>query len=167
MAKRVSRQPLCLALLSILLVGCGAQGEPALTQESPAALSAGPAGSVDRRPNGAEALAPAGALREGTALAIGMPPVGSNPLLPAGVARVGATYALTPRGAQFNVPVEIAIPFDPAQIPSGAQPFLLSTSGELGAHWAEVPGAIPRGNLMHATASAAASFVVVVHVELP
>lgn len=118
-------------------------------------------------PNGAELTLPAGALTSAIQVTLALPPVGSRPPLPPGMAPVGATYSLAPVGLTFAIPAQVAIPFDPAQIPSGARPLLLSTGGEFNASWRSVEGARPAGNRMHGMTDGAGTFVVVVRLELP
>jgi hypothetical protein len=168
MKSRLVLHCLLIALHTLQLGACGdSSGTAGTALPQRAAMPVGEAGGSLIGPNGATVVIPPGALRADTALAIGLPRVGSNPALPAGVAPVGATYALSPRGTEFALPVAIAIPFDPAQVPSGARVRLLRTSGEFAAGWREVADAHPSGNVMEAAANTAASFVVVVRLELP
>lgn len=154
--------------LAAQLIGCGdSSGTAPAAMAAHTASKVGHDGGTLTGPNGAGAVIPPGALAADLPLAIGLPPVGTNPALPSSVAAVGATYALTPRGTEFATPVAIAIPFDPAQVPSGASVRLLRTSGEVNEGWSEVDGARPSGNVVKARASSAATFVVVVRIDPP
>lgn len=154
--------------LATSLAACGdSAGVPTTAGASYVTVPIGEAGGSFAGPNGAGVVVPPGALRGATPMSIGLPPVGSNPALPPGLAPVGATYVITPRGTRFGSPVVVAIPFDPAQVPKGARLRLLHTTGEFDAGWSELAGATPNGNVMQAAAETAASFVVVVRLELP
>lgn len=152
------------ALLGCLLTGCSA---PAPTERGPAsgadrAVRLGPAGGTVGGPNGALLQVPAGALTEPLSLALILPPVGSNPALPPDMATVGATYAVVPSGGRFAAPVTVTVPFDPAQVPTGAVPRLLKSSGGARPDWQAARNATASGRYMQAQVRERGAFVVVV-----
>lgn len=144
-------------LTALLVLGC----------EGPTPGTLGSAGGRVLGPNGSELSVPSGALKQEVQITLALPPVGTRPPLPLGVAPIGATYAVAPVGMTFAAPAQVAIPFDPAQVPRGARPLLLSSGGEFNAPWHAVSDARPAGSRMHGMTDGAGTFVVVVRLEIP
>ena len=109
--------------LVLLLTGCGGGGGGD-EAPPPAGTLVGPAGGTVEGPNGARLLIPAGALATNVAIAIEQSPAGA-PALPGRIAAVGATFALTPHGTTFDLPVTLTLPFDRKSVPAGSSPALL------------------------------------------
>ena len=128
-------------LVGLILAGCsGGHGTTAPF------VTVGVAGGSVLGPSGAQVVVPAGALAHDTTIGIAQTSVGA-PGLPAGTTPFGPTFAFTPHGTSFAVPVTITVPFDPSAVPAGASPKLYKTNADQ-SRWEVVPGATVDGNRM-------------------
>lgn len=125
----------------VALAGCGGPPSPPVT------VTIGAAGDTVAGLSGAKVVIPARALAKDTPIGIAQTNAGA-PALPAGTTTFGATFAFTPHGTTFAVPVTITVPFDPAKVLAGTTPVLLKTNAANG--WDVVAGATVSGNLMTA-----------------
>ena len=118
-----------LVAVSTILVVCGCSGadRPTPQPASTSGTTIGPAGGTVLGPSGAKVVIPAGALSAPTLIAITQTSTGA-PDLPTGVVPSGDTFAFTPHGTTFAVPVEIAVPFDPTRVLAGTPPVLYKTN---------------------------------------
>jgi len=149
-------------VLALTLAGCGAGGDDAGSgpASGPQVTRIGTAGGTAHGPGGSQAAVPAGALAQDVDIGLESAEAGA-PSLPSDVTRVGRTYAFTPHGITFAQPVNVTVPFDPAQVPAGSNPALYKTiAGHAG--WQQVPGAVANGAAMVATVDGFSYFVVVV-----
>jgi len=89
----------------------------------------GAAGGTVTGPAGAQVVIPAGALAGDTTIDIAQSSAGA-PALPGGFAVFGQTFAFTPHGTSFAVPVTITVPFDPSLVPAGGTPVLYKTNAQ-------------------------------------
>ena len=133
---------LCAATL--LSTACGGGGGDAPAAPDKVEQSIGSSGGALAHASGASVTIPAAALAANTSVAIETAPAGSGGALP-GVA-VGSAFWITPHGQSFAQPVTVSIPFDPAQVPAGAQVSLLKTSNGANGPWIAVAGASVSGN---------------------
>jgi uncharacterized delta-60 repeat protein len=136
--------PLAAALLfTLLIASCGGGDDadaPAPPPPAPPGTLVGAAGATVSGPNGVTVVIPAGALAAETRINIEQTAAGA-PALPAGFTVAGLTFALTPHGTTFAVPVTITLPFDPATVPAGRAPQLFkTTNGQT--QWELVSGAV-------------------------
>ena len=89
----------------------------------------GPAGGTVNGPNGTKVVIPPGALAVNTPIEIAQ--IGASAIpLPSGLTPVGATFAFTPHGTTFAVPVTVTLPFDPASVPAGTLPQFIKTNAQ-------------------------------------
>jgi uncharacterized delta-60 repeat protein len=108
----------------------------------------GAAGGTVTGPNGTTVVIPAGALSSEVRILIEQTSVGA-PALPSGFAVAGLTFAFTPHGTTFAVPVTITLPFDPALVPAGRSPVLYKTiNGQT--QWQEISPATLTANTISA-----------------
>ena len=112
--------------------------------------------------NGARLVIPRDAIAHDIDFDFGFTRIGSSPALPAGMMAVGPTYSLTPRDVVFRSPFEVAIPFNPTQVPEAARPQLLRARGATEAPWVALGDAELRDNTLTGHASYTGDFVVVV-----
>lgn len=142
------------ALLSMLVTACGGSDDGGMPQTQPAPASPppqqgiGPTGGTVSGPNGSQIVVPPNALAQATSIAIAQSGAGA-PALPAGMAMAGQMYAFTPHGTTFSTAATITVPFDPSQVPAGAQVMLLKTNAAQ-TGWENVSGASVSGNLITA-----------------
>ncbi len=99
----------------------------------------GPAGGTVNGPNGTKVVIPPGALAVNTPIAIAQIAASATPL-PSGFAPVGATFAFTPHGTTFAVPVTVTLPFDPASVPAGTLPQFIKTNAQN--QWQDIPNPV-------------------------
>lgn len=151
----------CAALLTLVLGACGGTDD----DPPPAAVTIGPAGGTLDGPNGAQLVVPANALAQPVALSIAQSAVGA-PALPPGSTALGATFALTPHGTTFAVPVTLQIPFDPSLLPAG-EPLALWKTNAAQDGWEPVPGAAVSGNRVQAQIASFSWVMVVAPPVLP
>jgi hypothetical protein len=95
----------------------------------------GAAGGTVSGPSGAMIVIPPGALTGDTPIAIELSSAGA-PALPTTVTAVGQTFAFTPHGTTFALPVTVTLPFDAASVPAGLTPRLYKTNAQ--DHWEAV-----------------------------
>ena len=120
---------------ALLLSACGGGGDgddgsgAANTPPPPPASGIGPAGGTVNGPNGTKVVIPPGALAANTPIAITQIAASAIPL-PSGITPIGATFAFTPHGTTFAVPVTVTLPFDPASVPAGALPQFMKTNAQ-------------------------------------
>ena len=120
---------------ALLLSACGGGGDGdsgssnAITPPPPLASGIGPAGGTVNGPNGTKVVIPPGALAANTPIAITQIAASAIPL-PSGITPIGATFAFTPHGTTFAVPVTVTLPFDPASVPAGALPQFMKTNAQ-------------------------------------
>lgn len=122
------------SLVLLTLAACG--GRPSVPP--PVTVTVGAAGGTVMGPSGAKVVIPAGALTKDTPIGIAQSDAGA-PALPAGTTSLGATFAFTPHGTAFAVPVTITLPFDAASVPAGSAPELYKTNAQN--QWERVAGA--------------------------
>ncbi|GAB4561480.1 MAG: hypothetical protein Tsb007_26200 [Rhizobacter sp.] len=133
-----------LACLWLALAACGGGGDsggtppPAGGAPPPASAVIGAAGGTVTAAHGASIVIPPGALATDTTIAIEQSSAGAPPL-PGGFVAAGETFALTPHGTTFAVPVTITLPFDPAALQAGVAPALYKTNAQN--QWELVAGA--------------------------
>ena len=121
---------------ALLLSACGGGGGggdggsgAANTPAPPPTSGIGPAGGTVNGPNGTKVVIPPGALAANTPIAIAQ--IGASAIpLPSGLTPVGATFAFTPHGTTFAVPVTVTLPFDPASVPAGTLPQFIKTNAQ-------------------------------------
>jgi hypothetical protein len=130
-----------------MLVACGGSDGPAA---APPGTMIGAAGGTVSAAGGAQVVVPPGALAADTAIAVAASSAGSPPL-PAGLITYGVSYAFTPHGTTFAVPVTITVPFDASMVPAGVTPVLYKTSAA--GTWEAVPGAIVNAGTITAQVS--------------
>jgi hypothetical protein len=80
-------------------------------------------------PNGAKIVIPPGALTANVDIKVEMTSAGA-PALPSTVTAAGQTFAFTPHGTTFAVPVTVTLPFDAASVPAGFTPRLYKTNAQ-------------------------------------
>jgi uncharacterized delta-60 repeat protein len=136
--------PLLTALaFSLATVSCGGGDDtpapPVVQPPPPAGTLVGTAGGTVTGPSGTTIVIPAGALAAEVRINIEQTAAGA-PALPAGFTVAGQTYAFTPHGTTFTVPVTITLPFDPALVPAGRTPVLYKTINAQ-TQWEQVAGA--------------------------
>src|SRR5262249_39057237 len=119
---------------------------PTPQQDAGSGAGIGPAGGTANGPSGAQVTIPPGALSVLTPIAVTQSSNGA-PSLTTGFVPFGSTFAFTPHGTSFAVPVTITVPFDPASVPVGTSPRLFKTNASQTA-WDEVPGATVEGSAM-------------------
>lgn len=139
-----------LACLMGMLVACGGGGGDGAGTPPGSAASAviGPAGGTLAGPDGTSLVIPRGALAADTTIGIESTPTGA-PARPANLAPSGPTFAFTPHGTTFAVPVTVTLPFDPAAASVNVTPALYKTNA--GNVWERVVGAIFDGDRVTAT----------------
>jgi len=145
-----------LAVVAVLLslgfvAGCGGGSG------GPATVTIGAAGGSASGPDGAGLDVPAGALAADAAVAIERDSRGA-PALPAGMSTFGPTYAFTPHGTTFAVPVSVRVPYEAASVPAGATPALYKTNAAGG--WERVAGATAAAGMVTAQVTSFSWFVV-------
>ncbi|MGH8237526.1 MAG: Calx-beta domain-containing protein [Steroidobacteraceae bacterium] len=131
---------------ALLLSACGGGGDGgddgsanAPPPPPPPTSGIGPAGGTVNGPNGSKVVIPPGALAAATPIAITQIAASATPL-PAGIQSFGTTFAFTPHGTTFAVPVTVTLPLDPAAIPAGVVPQMLKTNAQN--QWQEIPNAV-------------------------
>lgn len=139
-----------------LLAACGGSDD-AMQLAMPATPMIGPGGGTVSGPNGAQVVIPPGAVAANTSIAIAQSSQGA-PAAPAGFASFGSMYAFTPHGTNFALPATVTVPFDPAQVPSGASPVLYKTNAQGG--WEAVAGASVVGNTLVAQVTSFSFFII-------
>lgn len=95
----------------------------------------GAAGGTVTGPNGAKVVIPAGALTTDTTINIAQITT-STAALPAGFSVSGQTFAFTPHGTTFAVPVTMTLPFNPALVPAGITPQFYKTNAQF--QWEQI-----------------------------
>jgi alpha-tubulin suppressor-like RCC1 family protein len=115
---------------AIGLAGCGG-GDGGMSQATPSAVTqtVGAAGGTINGPNGVALTIPPGALAGDTPITIAVDASGAPPF-PANAPSLAPAYSITPHGTTFGLPVTLAVPFDPSQLPAGQQPLLFKTRGD-------------------------------------
>jgi photosystem II stability/assembly factor-like uncharacterized protein len=108
-------------LAASLLVACGGGDGPPPPSIGQATISSA-GGTVDG-PDGVQLSVPDGAFAEDTTVRIARD--GSGAPEAGGLRLITPVYQVTPHGAQFDVPVRVVIPFDPAQLRSGTAPVIV------------------------------------------
>jgi uncharacterized delta-60 repeat protein len=133
----------CALLLSACGGGGGGDDSGSGTANTPAppppASGIGPAGGTVDGPNGTKVVIPPGALAFNTPIAITQITASATPL-PSGLTPLGATFAFTPHGTTFAVPVTVTLPFDPASVPAGTAAQFIKTNAQN--QWQEIPNAV-------------------------
>ena len=128
--------PLCAAVFIAACGGGDASPSPPAPPVSPAPTPVPPeppgtligaAGGTVLGPNGASVVIPAGALTTDTRILIEQSAAGA-PALPGGFSAGGLTFAFTPHGTVFALPVTVTLPFDPATVTAGTTPALYKTT---------------------------------------
>jgi uncharacterized delta-60 repeat protein len=121
---------------ALLLSACGGGGGgddggsgTANTPAPPPTSGIGPAGGTVNGPNGTKVVIPPGALAVNTPIAITQIAASATPL-PSGLTPLGSTFAFTPHGTTFAVPVTVTLPFDPASVPAGSLPQFMKTNAQ-------------------------------------
>ena len=143
---RIQRNSLAMAALVLMLAACGGSDDsapvppPAPPPPPPAGTLIGAAGGTVTGPNGAQVVIPAGALATEVRINIEQTTVGA-PALPGGFSVSGLTFAFTPHGTTFAVPVTMTLPFDPASVPAGTTPVFYKTTNAQ-TQWEQVPNAV-------------------------
>ena len=123
--------------LVLAVSGCGGGGGGGGgTQQTGAVVGA--AGGTVVGPNGAKVVIPAGALATDTTINIAQITT-STAALPAGFSVSGQTFAFTPHGTTFAVPVTMTLPFNPALIPAGITPQFYKTNAQF--QWEQIANA--------------------------
>lgn len=123
--------------LLVTLGACGGGGSGGGEQGSatppppppPPPTGVGPAGGTVSGPNGAKVVVPPGALTTNVDIKVEMTSTGA-PALPTAVTAAGQTFAFTPHGTTFAVPVTVTLPFDAASVPAGFTPRLYKTNAQ-------------------------------------
>jgi uncharacterized delta-60 repeat protein len=129
-------------LVLLTFAACG-RGVP-----PPVTAIIGPSGGTVTGPSGAQVVIPEGALSQEVEIGIAQTDAGA-PALPSGATSLGATFAFTPHGTTFAVPVTMTVPFNAGTVPSGTTPTLFKTNAAQSAFEA-VAGATVNGNSMTA-----------------
>lgn len=133
--------------LGAVLAGCGGGGgDDGTSSGGSASAGIGAARGSVTLTSGAQVAMPAGALATPTTIGVAQSGAGA-PVLPAGATAFGPMLALTLHGAVFALPATIAVPFDPALVPTGTTPVLYKTNTAM-TGWAEVPRATVNGSRM-------------------
>ena len=122
--------------IAFLLAGCGGGGDGAIP--GVVGTVVGPAGGTVAGAGGAVLVIPAGALASDVTIAIEQSATNA-PAVPGRLTTVGSTFALTPHGTTFNVPVTLTLPFDPSTLPTGTVPVLLKTNAA--GQWEQISSA--------------------------
>ncbi len=127
--------------LTLAVSGCGGggggdSGGGGGTQQSGTVVGA--AGGTVVGPNGAKVVIPAGALATDTTINIELI-ASSTAALPAGFSVSGQTFAFTPHGTTFAVPVTMTLPFNPALVPAGTTPQFFKTNSQF--QWEQIANA--------------------------
>ncbi len=154
-------------VVALTLAGCGGGGDDAGSSGPVSGPASGPqitrigaAGGTAAGPGGSQAAVPAGALAQDVDIGIEASDAGAPPL-PTDAKRIGTVYAFTPHGTAFAQPVNVTVPFDPAQLPAGSTAALYkTTAGRAG--WAEVPGAVVNGATMVGSVTSFSNLAVVI-----
>jgi hypothetical protein len=141
--------------LTLGACGSGADGS-AQTQEP--ATGIGLAGGTVVGSSGAKVRIPPAALTTNTDVAITQTSADAPPL-PAGTRRIGETFAFTPHGTTFAVPVTVTLPFDPAAVSRGSSPTLMKTNEQ--DQFETVGNAIFGATAVTAQVTSFSSFVIV------
>ena len=121
--------------LTLAVSGCGG-GSGGDTP--PAGTVVGAAGGTVAGPSGAKVVIPAGALATDTTINITQI-AASATALPAGFSVSGQTFAFTPHGTTFAVPVTMTLPFNPALVPVGTTPRFYKTNSQ--SQWEQITNA--------------------------
>jgi hypothetical protein len=125
---------------------------------TPAGTVIGPAGGTVTGPSGAQVVLPAGAVAANTTIAIEQTSAGAPPR-PEGFSPFGEMFAFTPHGIEFDQPVAVTVPFDPASVPAGTTPALYKTDATRTA-WGPVAGATITGGTVTAQVIGFSDFAV-------
>jgi sugar lactone lactonase YvrE len=133
-------------LAMLVVCGCGGGSDPGPRQDAGPGSGIGPAGGQASEASGAQVTVPAGALSAATPIEVTRSSAGA-PALPTNLVAFGPTFAFTPHGTSFAVPVTITVPFDPTSVPAGTTPKLFKTNAAQSG-WQEVPGATVQGSTM-------------------
>lgn len=112
-----------LLAFAALLQACGSGGDsqpegpdPTQVAQGTGLATAGAAGVVVTAVDGARVQIPPGATRSDYTVTLARDSEGA-PALPPRAVPAGAIYKLTPHGAQFALPVQLSLPFDPDAAP--------------------------------------------------
>ena len=108
-------------LAASLLVACGGSDGPPPPSSGQATVSSA-GGTVDG-PDGVQLSIPDGVFTEDTTVRIARDGTGAPEA--GGLRLITPVYQVTPHGAQFDAPVRVVIPFDPAQLRSGTAPVIV------------------------------------------
>jgi len=152
-----------LLAIAMCASGCGGGGDdagsdpaaPVVVASPPAASASSPVGPTQTETvvitgaDGASVSVPPGAAQSVPVL-IQITQSGTGaPALPTTTTTAGAIYEITPHGAAFSVPVEVAIPFDPTRVTADGRPILLKA--EPGGAWTAITDVRVDGGLLRAT----------------
>ena len=108
-------------LAAMFLAACGGSDGPPPPSEGQATISSA-GGTVDG-PDGVQVTVPETAFTADTTVRIARDGTGAPES--GGLRLVTPIYQITPHGAQFDAPVRVVIPFDPAQLRSGTAPVIV------------------------------------------
>ena len=124
----------------------------------------GAAGGTVVGPNGAKVVIPAGALATDTTINIAQITT-STAVLPAGFSVSGQTFAFTPHGTTFAVPVTMTLPFNPASVPAGTAPQFYKTNAQF--QWEQITNAIFGADTASAQVTSFSDVVIVIPPVIP
>jgi len=152
-----------LLAIAMCASGCGGGGDdagddpaaPVVVASPPAASASSPVGPTQTEmvvitgADGASVSVPPGAAQSVPVL-IQITQSGTGaPALPTTTTTAGTIYEITPHGAAFSVPVEVAIPFDPTRVTADGRPILLKA--EPGGAWTAITDVRVDGGLLRAS----------------
>jgi len=144
-----------LLAIAVCVSACGGGGDDASSDpaaSSPVSSPVGPAQTetvVITGTDGASVSVPPGAAQSVPVLIQITQSSTGAPALPTTTTTAGAIYEITPHGAAFSVPVEVAIPFDPTRVTADGRPILLKA--EPGGAWTAITDVRVDGGLLRAT----------------
>ncbi len=150
---------------ALAVSGCGGGGGDTGgggTQQSGAVV--GPTGGTVVGPNGAKVVIPAGALATDTTINIAQI-AASTAALPAGFSVSGQTFAFTPHGTTFAVPVTMTLPFNPALVPAGTTPQFYKTNAQF--QWEQITNATFGADTASAQVTSFSDVVIVIPPVIP
>lgn len=159
----------CAALAATLwLTGCSGGGSESADASAPPAGTAptiGAAGGTVALPDGASVTVPAGALSAAVTVRVAMDASGA-PALPAALAAAGSTYAITPHGSEFDLPVQVRVPVPAATLQPDEQ--LKLAKAQPGGDWLVLADSSVQDGQLVASVSSFSYFVpVVVRYQAP
>ena len=149
--------------LTLAVSGCGGGGGGG-GGTPPAGTVVGAAGGTVVGPNGAKVVIPAGALATDTTINIAQITT-STAVLPVGFSVSGQTFAFTPHGTTFAVPVTITLPFNPALVPAGTTPQFYKTNAQF--QWEQITNAIFGADTATAQVTSFSDLAVVIPPVIP